>query len=625
MEVFTLSGKIKLDGIDKVNSQLSGLESKFKSAGAKMTSIGKSLSMKITAPFAILGGMAIKTASEYSESMAKMKAVTGATGEQFAELDELAKKLGRTTKFTASEVAEAMSFMGMAGMDVNEIIASLPDTLNLAAAGALDMGQAADIVTNILAGFGMSTDQLGGAVDVLAKAFTSANVDLSMLGQSMKYAAPVAKGFGLSFEETAAIMGSFGNAGIQASMAGTALRGALVQLNDKAEDFGLTIYDAQGRILPMADILEQLEKRGMTAGDMMDLFGQRAGPAMQALLSTGSAALREFTNDLANSGGTAEKIAKTQMEGLHGSLVTLKSAFEGLQLTIVDQLMPILKPFIEKLTDLFRKFSNLPEPVKRIIVILGIVAAVLGPILLILGPLISSIGTIIGLLPVLGVAFAALTGPIGIAIAAIAAIIAIGVLVWKNWDKIKLAAERTWGAIVSFFRNVWHDITGQFKNAWNFIKNIWEGALNFFSSIPGRIGQAFRTVKDIILSPFRAALSGIETAINWLIRQINKIKIEFPDWMPIIGGKKIGFNIPEITLPKFAHGGVIPEPTLLYGLRSKAPYAIAGEAGPEYVSPSGGGIIINISQLVVREEADIDRIARELYRLQQRRTRLAGA
>ena len=158
------------------------------------------------------------------------------------------------------------------------------------------------------------------------------------------------------------------------------------------------------------------------------------------------------------------------------------------------------------------------------------------------------------------------------------------------------------------------------------IKGIWDNIIDFFKSVPSKIGAAFSTLKDIMLAPFRFALRGIEMAINWLIRQINKIHITIPSWVPGIGGKGFGFDIPEISLPSFQKGGLITEPTLLYGLRSKRPYAIAGEAGIETVTPGEAGInnYFNISSLVVREEADIRYIARELYRLQLSRSRAGG-
>ncbi len=451
-------------GLDptKFEQGMKSAENRLKSLGQSMTNFGQQMSLKITAPLALMGGLAVRTAAQYSESMAKVKAVTGATAEEFEKLDEMAKHLGETTKFTAAEVASAMSFMAMAGMDTNTILASLNDTLNLAAAGALDMGAAADIVTNILAAWGMDAEELTGAVDVLAKAFTSSNTDLVMLGEAMKYAGPVAKSFGLSFEETTAIVGIFGNAGIQATMAGTALRGALVQLYEKAEQFGIVIEDANGKMLPMADILEQLEQKGLTAGEMMDLFGQRAGPAMMALLDAGSEKLRAYTADLEDAGGTAERIAETQMEGLHGALVTLKSAFEGLQLALVDAVMPALTWLIEKLTALFRWFTSLPGPVKTAMVVMASLLAVAGPLLVIFGQMAIGISGLITLFKSHTIAMiahrvatiaatvatkavtaaqwlwnAAMTAnPIGIVIAAIAALVAGLTALAAKWKEV---------------------------------------------------------------------------------------------------------------------------------------------------------------------------------------------
>lgn len=408
------------DAVLMIGADTSKLDKSLKSIGQKMSQVGKNLTLKLTAPLVAFGGLALKTAADYSKAMAKVNAVTGATTEQFAELNNIAQELGRTTQFTASQVADAMSFMGMAGMDTNQILAAIPDTLNLAAAGALDMADAANIVTNILAGFGMETDQLGKAVDVLALTFTSSNTDLLMLGEAMKFVGPVAKGFGLSFEETAAIVGTFGNAGIQASLAGTSLRGAIVQLNNKAEEFGITMFDATGKMIPMADILEQLEDKGFTAGQMMDLFGLRAGPAMTALLEKGSVALRDYTEELRNAGGTAQQIAEVQMEGLHGSITRMKSAFEGLQLQIADEIAPVFEGLMEKLRELIKWFSGLSDGQKGVII------------------------KVLGVLALLGPALMLITNPIGLVVLAVGALIVAGIALWHNWEKVKTILELVW-------------------------------------------------------------------------------------------------------------------------------------------------------------------------------------
>ena len=203
-----------------------------------------------TAAIGGLGLLAGKTFAGFEQQMARVGAVSGATSGQLVQLTEVAKEMGRTTQFSATQSAEALTFMAQAGMSVTDQIGALPKVLQLAAAGSLELGQAADIVTNVMAGFGLSTEELGHANDVLTVAFTNANTDLSQLGQAFKMAGPVAKAAGISFEETAASLAIMGNAGIQASMAGTSLRGAISRLlnpsgeaADIIERMGLTVTD----------------------------------------------------------------------------------------------------------------------------------------------------------------------------------------------------------------------------------------------------------------------------------------------------------------------------------------------------------------------------------------------
>ncbi len=293
---------------------------------------------------AVFGAVAIgRTLLNFETAMNKVKAVSGATGMQFDKLREQAKDLGKATQFSASQAAEAQSFLAMAGFSAEKIFAAMPDTLNLAASANIDLAQSADIVSNVMAGYGMEANELEGAVDVLAKAFTSANTDLSQLGQAMKFAGPVAKSAGVSFEEATAVLALFGNAGIQASMAGTSLRGAIVRLvkptgeiSGVIKKLGLRVKDSNGKLLPMLDIVRQLEKSGADTADMMGLFGLRAGPAMSALVSQGSDALEKMIVKLKDSAGTAKRIAETQMEGLPGAFKRLVSGAENAIIALGD-------------------------------------------------------------------------------------------------------------------------------------------------------------------------------------------------------------------------------------------------------------------------------------------------
>ncbi|MCM1972334.1 phage tail tape measure protein [Streptomyces sp. G1] len=290
-----------------------------------------------------LGAATLRAAGDFEKSMNQVRAVSGATAKEFKGLRDQAKKLGATTKFTATQAADAQGFLAMAGFKVKDIMDAMPATLSLASAGNMDLARSADVVSNIMTGYGMKASQTGKAVDVLTKTFTSSNTNLEQLSEAFKYAGPVAYSAGISFEQTSAAIGLMGNAGIQASMAGTALRGTITrllsptkQIQTKLKQLGITVKDSSGKLLPLDKIIRQLEKSGATTGDMMTIFGQRAGPAMLALVKQGSGALVDLTGKLKNSGGWADRVAKIQMEGLKGQIVSLQSAWEGLLIEIGD-------------------------------------------------------------------------------------------------------------------------------------------------------------------------------------------------------------------------------------------------------------------------------------------------
>ncbi|MFB7736163.1 phage tail tape measure protein [Streptomyces sp. NPDC056112] len=308
----------------------------------------------------------LKTAGDFEKSMNQVRAVTGATGKDFEALRNQAKELGATTKYTATQAGDAMNFLAMTGYKTDQILAAMPGTLNLAAAGNMDLARAADISSNIMTGYGFKASQTNKIVDVLAKTFVSTNTDLTQLGEAFKYAGPVAHAAGIQFEQASAAIGLMGNAGLQASMAGTALRGAITrllsptkQVSDVLKKLGVRVKDSHGQLLPLDQIIRQLEKSGAKTGDMMTIFGQRAGPAMLALVEQGSGALVKLTKELEKSGGTADRIAKIQMEGLQGQLVSLKSAWEGLMIEIGDLgVLKLATKSLEGLTTATRDFTG---------------------------------------------------------------------------------------------------------------------------------------------------------------------------------------------------------------------------------------------------------------------------
>lgn len=284
--------------------------------------------------------------AEFERGMVRVGAVTNSLGSTaFAGLTERAQDLAKTTEFTARQVSDAMGFMGMAGMKTNQIFEATPAVLQLASAGMVDVASAADTVTNIMAGYGLKTEDLNKANNVLVATFTNSNTSLQQLGQSFKYVGPVAKSAGVEFKEAAAVIGLMGNAGIQADMAGTALRGTIIKLLDPTAEgakimrqYGINVTDTNGKLKPMIEIFKQLEPIADDSAKMIELFGLRAGPGMQAALTQGTGALERLIEKIDGAGNIAERIAKAQMETLDGKIKIMKSNFEALQIAIGDAL-----------------------------------------------------------------------------------------------------------------------------------------------------------------------------------------------------------------------------------------------------------------------------------------------
>lgn len=366
IDQFTPTANRVSQGFDKIATKAdkaASLTNKFSAAINKMSALQSVVTGAV-------GYYVFDILRSFSEQMQGVRSVADETTVSFEKLEWQAKELGRTTRYTATDAAAAQYFLAKAGYDTQKIYDSMPQTLLLASAANLDIAQSADIVTNIMAGYNMTSQELTKAVDVLAKSFSSSNTDLVDLSYAMKYAGPVAHGMGIDFKESAAALGMMGNAGIQGTMAGTSLRGALVRLSNPTKQvqriirgLKLDIYKSNGELKSLTDIVEQLEKKSVSTAHMMAIFGQRAGPAMVALVSQGSKELRKFTEELDRAEGFAQRAADIRMEGFYGMWEELKSAAEGFVHAVADSgLMNVLLAIGKTVTwliNLFSKFLNL--------------------------------------------------------------------------------------------------------------------------------------------------------------------------------------------------------------------------------------------------------------------------
>tara|TARA_R110000737_G_scaffold89_2_gene655 strand:+ start:11 stop:2557 length:2547 start_codon:yes stop_codon:yes gene_type:complete len=356
--------------------------------------LGMSMSRAITLPLAIIGGLALKTAVKFEASMAKVKAVSGATAGEFKSLTASAKELGRTTVFTASEVAGLQLEFAKLGFTASQINQVTEATLNLAQATGSDLAQAAEVAGATLGGFGLAASETGRVADVMAASFSTSALDINHFQESMKLVAPNAKAAGVSLEETTAMLAVLSKAGIKGSSAGTALRRILQEM--------------QGTSGTLTERFAELNKAGLDVQGSMDEVGRRAGTSL-LVLAEGSGEVQSLTDSYKDSDGAAKAMADVMNNTTAGAMKRMTSALEGAAFVIGDALVPALNSVATFVTDLASDFSNLSKSTqKNILIVAGLVAA-LGPLLIILPLLASS-------LPIIAGAFAAMTGPIGLAV-----------------------------------------------------------------------------------------------------------------------------------------------------------------------------------------------------------------
>ena len=296
----------------------------------------------------------VSIAVNFEQSIARLGAITRSGDDALLGLEQTARRLGETTQFSASEAASAMTFLGMAGFKTNEIISATPGMLNLAQAAGSDLAGTADIASNILSGFSLKADEMGRVGDVLSATFTTSNTTLQMLGDTLKYAAPVASSAGASIEQVAAMAGLLGNVGIQGSMAGTALRAAFLRLSappkvaaDALANLGVEVKDLDGNLRSVPELLQELAKatEGLGSAERAEaikqIFGSEASAGLTELLKqAGSGALDSYIQQLQQAKGTADTMAKKMSATTAGSLKRLGSALESVAISIGSLLLP---------------------------------------------------------------------------------------------------------------------------------------------------------------------------------------------------------------------------------------------------------------------------------------------
>lgn len=529
---------------------------KMKSVGSSIEGAGKKL-MPVTAAVGGLGAAAVKVAADFDSGMSQVAAVSGATGKELDALREKAREMGAKTKFSASEAAEAMNYMAMAGWKTGDMLDGIEGIMNLAAASGEDLATTSDIVTDALTALGLSAKDSGHFADILAAASSNANTNVSMMGETFKYCAPVAGALGFTAEDTAEAIGLMANAGIKSSQAGTAMRTMLTSLTGEVtfvgDAFGeLTVQttNTDGSMRSLGEILADCRvafsqmSESEQAANAEALVGKNAMSGFLAVMNAAPADIEKINNAINNCDGTAEKMAETMQDNLAGQLTILKSQLEELAISIGEILMPSIRQIVSWIQGLVDWLNGLNEGTKKIIVTIALVVAAIAPVLIVIGKVVGAIGTIMTVIPqiagaIFGVvgfvsgtvipAITAVVAAIGWVPIAIAAVIAIIILLWNKcewfreavtavWEAIKSATIAAWTAIGTFLTNLWSGIveTGKtvFQGLSSFFTACWQGIQNMFTTVLTAISAFFSTVWNAIQTTVVTVNTAIQTFLT---------------------------------------------------------------------------------------------------------------
>ncbi|MCI7304360.1 MAG: phage tail tape measure protein [Clostridiales Family XIII bacterium] len=580
------------------NAKLAEVSATAGKIGQSAQNAGKAI-MPISAATAGIGVAAIKTTADFDSAMSKVQAISGATGSDFDALRAKAREMGSKTKFSATESAEAMSYMAMAGWKTEDMLQGLDGIMNLSAADGLDLATTSDIVTDGLTAFGLSANDSSHFADVMAASASNANTNVSMLGESFKYVGPVAGAMNYSIEDTSLALGLMANSGVKASQAGTALRTLMTNMAKPTEnmekamdDLGISLTDSQGNMKSFKDVMLNLRKgfSGLSEDQQAQyaatIAGKEGMSGLLAIVNASDADFNKLSESIGNADGAAEKMAKVMQNNLSGQLTILKSALQELAISIGDQLMPIIKLIVSGIQGFINMLNNAPGPVKTLISVLLVLIAAAGPVLMLFGKLAFAISNITALMST--VTFASkITGAIGVigkavsglfslimahpVIAVITAIIAIVVVLYNKCAWFRDAVNTILTKVKEFFQGFGDKVAGikdsvvtAFTNmvtsiktkAGNIKDSIVDGfnkAIDFITDLPKK---AYNWGKDFIqelINGIKSMVSNITSAVSDIAAKIRSFLhftvpdegplVDAPKWMPdmidlMIGGIK---------------------------------------------------------------------------------------
>ena len=509
---------------------------KAEKVGGTLTSVGQKL-LPLSTGIAGLGVAAVKTTADFDSEMSKVSAISGATGTDLDKLRGKAREMGAKTKFSASEAAQGMQYMAMAGWKTQDMMDGLEGIMNLAAASGEDLASTSDIVTDALTAFGLSAKDSSHFSDILAAASSNANTNVSMMGETFKYAAPVLGSLGYTAEDAALAIGLMANAGIKSSQAGTSLRGAITNLAKPTDTvaaamdkYGISLTDSSGKMLSLRELMEQLRQKlgGLSEAEQAQaaaaLFGKEAMSGMLAIINGSDKDFEKLAGAIDNCDGSSEKMANTMNDNLQGQITILMSQLQELAISFGEILMPKIRDIVTHIQNFVDKLNAMDEGQKETILRIGMFVAALAPMLMGLGKVITfsanvsrALGTLSdglvkagGFSGVFTKALGLITSPAAIVVGAIAAITAVIIHLWNTNEDFRNTITAIWQKIKDAFTTFAAGISERlsalgitFSDVTSAIKTIWDGFCNLLAPV---LEAAFNTIAIALQTAFNVIL-----------------------------------------------------------------------------------------------------------------------
>ena len=477
MDLFDLVAKITLDS-SEYEKGLAGLKA---DAEKKQKDIQKGMLAATGVGVAALGAFAVssvKTGAEFDKAMSQVAATMGVTVDEIGNLRDFAQQMGASTAFSATQAADALNYMALAGYDADKSMQMLPTVLDLAAAGGIDLARASDMVTDAQSALGLSLEETAAMVDQMAAASSASNTSVAQLGEAFLTIGATARNLSGGTEELSTVLGVLADNGIKGAEGGTHLRNMILSLQNPTEDaaaalsqLGIEVYDtATGDMRSMIDIIGDLQ----TGLDGMDqaskdaivsgIFNKTDLAAVNALLGTSSKRFDELAGKIDNSAGAAERMANTQLDNLTGDITLLKSAWEGLQIQISEKLVPALRDVVQFITKLIENFDTIGPIIAGVATAFGVFSVAIN-IVSIIKSLTTSIAALNAVLA---------ANPIGIIIALIAGVTVALIALWNNNEEFRNKVIEIWNSVKEFVIEAWNNVKAAFAAGAEELRNDWE-------------------------------------------------------------------------------------------------------------------------------------------------------